>query len=83
MQLKQNHIFYCCCATKFCLFLVSQADLEDQAKAAEKNFDEFLKETRCALLIENPASSCKQFSHSAELENGHLKVMGVATLLHS
>ena len=81
--MKQMHKTYFCIATECCLFSVSKADLEDQAKAAEREFDEFLMETRCALLLENPTSSRKQFSHSAELENGHLKVGGVATLLPS
>ena len=54
------------------LFSVSKAEIENQAKSAEKTYNEFLMETRCALLFEKSMS--KEFAHSVEVEKGHLKV---------
>ena len=54
------------------IFSVSKAEIENQARSAEKTYDEFLMETRCALSFEKAIS--KEFAHSIETEEGHLKV---------
>jgi len=54
--------------------------LENQAKSAEKTYNEFLMETRCALLFEKSMS--KEFAHSVEVEKGHLKFAWKLVLDH-
>ena len=66
--------FSCSSCNPFPSFLVSRADLVDQASSAEKSFDEFLMETRYAMSLENATSTKKRFSHSIEMEQTKLKV---------